>query len=59
MRVDYQMLSSSRMRNPNISTEIIGDINQGPIKSNGKGTPYAVSTLDGTLMMVQNEEILW
>lgn len=47
------------MRNPNISTEIIGDIEQGPDKPADKGTPYAVATLDGTLMLVQDEEILW
>lgn len=47
------------MRNPNISTEIIGNIEQGPEKSNDKGSPYAVATLDGTLMLVQDEQVLW
>ncbi|XP_075213351.1 KICSTOR complex protein ITFG2-like [Lycorma delicatula] len=47
------------MRNPNISTEIIGNIEQGPNKPTNKGYPYAVATLDGTLMLVQDEQIIW
>lgn len=57
--VDYHPLTSSRMRNPNISTEIVGDIEQGSNKSADKGNPYAVATLDGTLMFIQDEEIIW
>ncbi|CAH1991108.1 unnamed protein product [Acanthoscelides obtectus] len=68
--VDYQRLGISRMRNPNISTEILGDLKclHGPKDENGKrdlqqgamtGRPYALATLDGTIMLVQDEVILW
>ncbi|XP_076264137.1 KICSTOR complex protein ITFG2-like [Rhynchophorus ferrugineus] len=62
--IDYQSLGISRMRNQNISTEIIGDlkvsnINQGSNTDMSKNTPYAIATLDGTIMLVQNEIILW
>ncbi|KAJ8952025.1 hypothetical protein NQ318_023466 [Aromia moschata] len=74
--VDYQFLGISRMRNQNISTEILGDLkcsHDGCEKSNTsfssqktetsktstKGRPYAVATLDGTIMLVQDEVILW
>ncbi|XP_066154024.1 KICSTOR complex protein ITFG2-like [Euwallacea fornicatus] len=58
--VDYQFLGISRMRNQNISTEIIGDLLQSHReKSEVTGRPYAVATLDGTIMLVQDEVILW
>lgn len=63
------------MRNQNISTEILGDLkcspsdsfdkfnittqNSNSSKSSVKGRPYAVATLDGTIMLVQDEVILW
>lgn len=61
--IDYQFLGLSRMRNQNISTEIIGDLKtiqaeEDPEKAI-KGRPYAVATLDGTIMLVQDEIILW
>lgn len=52
--VDYQFLGMSRMRNQNVSTEIIADLEN---KENNK--PYAVATLDGTIMLVKDEIILW
>lgn len=83
--IDYQFLGLSRMRNQNISTEIVGNlrtVGEANINSdaesedgtNGsttksasssdknimpKGNPYAVATLDGTIMLVQDEIILW
>ncbi|KAJ1521491.1 hypothetical protein ONE63_003156 [Megalurothrips usitatus] len=55
--VDYHPLCINSMRNPNVSTEILGDIRSG---RNEKGSPFAVATLDGTLMLVHNDdEILW
>ncbi|KYN01451.1 Integrin-alpha FG-GAP repeat-containing protein 2 [Cyphomyrmex costatus] len=70
--VDYQTLGISRMRNQNISTEIIGDLKPGKTpfistieskisNSNNevtsenisKGKPYALATLDGTIMAMQ------
>lgn len=60
------------MRNQNISTEIVGDLTNNvsknqevPDEANAnneekfRGSPYAVATLDGTIMLVQNEIILW
>lgn len=62
--VDYQFLGINRMRNPNISTEILGNLR--PIEgksestqSNSKSTPYALATLDGTIILVKDEVILW
>ncbi|XP_022909335.2 KICSTOR complex protein ITFG2-like isoform X1 [Onthophagus taurus] len=70
--VDYQFLGISRMRNSNISTEILGDLvtstNSNDLDKESKsdehketqqGSPYAVATLDGTIMLVQDEIILW
>lgn len=59
--IDFQFLGVSRMRNPNISTEILGDINS-PLNespTSGQSRPYAIATLDGTIMLVQDEVILW
>ncbi|XP_015928264.1 KICSTOR complex protein ITFG2 [Parasteatoda tepidariorum] len=54
----HHALASSRMRNPNISSEILGGICG---VRNGKPTDslIAVATLDGTLMLVDGDEILW
>ena len=76
--IDYQFLGISRMRNQNISTEILGDFktgNAGNLENSHDSTkiaqksdensqvtrrcPYAVATLDGTIMLVQDEVILW
>ncbi|KAL1502311.1 hypothetical protein ABEB36_007476 [Hypothenemus hampei] len=62
--IDYQFLGISRMRNQNISTEIIGDLMQSndieqEDQNRYKNRPYAVATLDGTIMLVQDEVILW
>lgn len=48
------------MRNHNISTEILGDFKtDDKTDTKEKRSPYAVATLDGTIMLVQNEVILW
>lgn len=53
------------MRNQNISTEILGDLKSSSHKntdsghSTTTGPPYALATLDGTIMLVQDEVILW
>ncbi|KAK9720116.1 Integrin-alpha FG-GAP repeat-containing protein 2 [Popillia japonica] len=71
--VDYQFLGISRMRNPNISSEILGDVRTIPNLNNStdsdrsdrnnggkvRGNPYAIATLDGTIMLLQDEVILW
>lgn len=60
--IDYQFLGLSRMRNQNISTEIIGNLrslDDSTKETEGRGKPYAVATLDGTIMLVQDEIILW
>nr|CAH7722893.1 unnamed protein product [Callosobruchus chinensis] len=68
--VDYQRLGISRMRNPNISTEILGDLRCSHEKEDAggagdsqqcisKGRPYALATLDGTIMLVKDEVISW
>nr|CAD7427221.1 unnamed protein product [Timema monikensis] len=58
--VDYHPLLSSRMRNPNVSTEILGCIRPpGAAKEDRTTMRYAVATLDGTLMLVQGQDVLW
>ncbi|XP_067007685.2 KICSTOR complex protein ITFG2 [Anabrus simplex] len=57
--IDYHPLSLSHMRNPNVSTEIVGDVRPPDNAKEGSTMRYAVATLDGTLMLVQNEDILW
>jgi hypothetical protein len=56
--IEYHALSSSKMRNPNVSTEI-----QGGIRTGGSDScvtlRYAVATLDGTLMLVEDESVIW
>lgn len=59
-KIDYCPLSYSRMRSPNVSTEIVGSVKTGSDKTRvDAGLPYTVSTTDGTLMLVQDEIILW
>lgn len=63
--IDYQFLGINRMRNQNISTEILGDLKPSAKKksdaghSTTTGPPYALATLDGSIMLVQDEVILW
>ncbi|XP_069677567.1 KICSTOR complex protein ITFG2-like isoform X1 [Periplaneta americana] len=56
--VEYHPLSCSRMRNPNVSTEIQGGIKMGSTDTSASSL-YAVATLDGTLMLVQDENVVW
>lgn len=56
--VEYHPLSLSHLCNPNVSTEIVGDV-EPPRTSHSLARRYAVATLDGTLMLVQDENILW
>lgn len=56
MSIDYHPLAYSHMRNPNVSTEILGNISQGnslPEGQEEKGALYAVATLDGTLVILR------
>ncbi|XP_076064601.1 KICSTOR complex protein ITFG2-like [Oratosquilla oratoria] len=48
----YEPLASARLRNPNIDTEICGNLKEG----SGE-TAFAVATLDGTLMLVRDGKI--
>nr|CAD7397699.1 unnamed protein product [Timema poppensis] len=58
--VDYLPLLSSRMRNPNVSTEILGCIRPpGAAKDDRTTMRYAVATLDGTLMSMQVDHQLF
>ncbi|GIY61401.1 KICSTOR complex protein ITFG2 [Caerostris darwini] len=54
----HHPLASSRMRNPNISSEILGGL-QGSVCGKPCDSLIAVATLDGTLMLVNGDEILW
>ncbi|KAG9509377.1 KICSTOR complex protein ITFG2 [Fragariocoptes setiger] len=62
---EYHQLSLAQMRNPHISTDIIGGINlckdskRNPSESSKSSSLIVISTLDGTLMLVDKDEILW
>ncbi|RWS09632.1 integrin-alpha FG-GAP repeat-containing protein 2-like protein [Dinothrombium tinctorium] len=55
----YYELDSAKMRNRNISTEIVGGIYG--LNRNNEETKslLAIGTVDGTLMLVDESEILW
>lgn len=63
MTVDYLPLASGNVRNLSISSEIIGNLTMknidSPDTNSERGMPYAIATLDGTLMLVRDEEIIW
>ncbi len=61
--VDYEEMASYQMRNPNVSSEIVGSFIEG---DEGEGdndddaaSPYAICTLDGNLILAKKDEILW
>ena len=62
MCVEYEPLGVNRRRNPNVSAEILGGFTTG---GESRGTRYAIITLDGTIMLVDNcdkppmESIMW
>jgi len=61
MSVEYEPLGVNRRRNPNVSAEILGGFHS----RDGVGSRYAICTLDGTIMLVDNcdkspmESIMW
>lgn len=55
---EHHPLALSRIRNPNISTEIVGGI-KGIRNNHVVDNLIAVATLDGTLMLVDGDNILW
>ncbi|XP_041366472.1 KICSTOR complex protein ITFG2-like isoform X2 [Gigantopelta aegis] len=56
----YHPLGSSRARNKDVSTIIIGGISRDKKdKSEPSSTYYALATLDGTLSLVESDKILW
>jgi hypothetical protein len=56
--MDYEPLEVDKMRNFNVSAEILGGFSA-PITSDDKSSPYTLSLLDGTIMFVKNEEVVW
>ncbi|GFO50621.1 integrin-alpha FG-GAP repeat-containing protein 2-like [Plakobranchus ocellatus] len=63
----YHPLALMQMRNKDTSTVIVGGINRGRPSQSGNGveeakpgaTYYALATLDGSLLLVENDSILW
>jgi len=51
MSVEYEPLGVNRRRNPNVSAEILGGFRS---SEDGLGTRYAILTLDGTLLLVDD-----
>merc|ERR1712112_672053 len=62
MSVEYEPLGVNRRRNRNVSAEILGGFES---KEGGPGTRYAIVTLDGTVLLVDQgtkdpmDSIMW
>lgn len=54
---EYHQLALSQMRNQNVSTEVLGGIKES--KDSGYNSLIVIATLDGTLMLVDKDKILW
>lgn len=54
---EYHQLALNRMRNPHVSTEALGGIRNS--RDGNRGSLIAIATLDGTLMLVDSDEIRW
>lgn len=54
---EYHQLALAQMRNHHISTEVLGGIRDG--KNSDSYSLIVIATLDGTLMLVNKDEILW
>lgn len=54
---EYHQLALAQMRNHHISTEVLGGIRDG--KDSNNYSLIVIATLDGTLMLVNKDEILW
>lgn len=54
---EYHQLALAQMRNHHISTEVLGGIKNG--RDSQSYTLIVIATLDGTLMLVNKDEILW
>lgn len=54
---EYHQLAISQMRNHHISTEVLGGIRHK--KKSDSYSLIVIATLDGTLMLVNKDEILW
>jgi len=58
MSIDYHPLAYSHMRNPNVSTEVLGNISQIG-NDDQRVSLYDVAKLNVTIKLVQDEQILW
>ncbi len=56
----YHPLGTARARNPAVTTEVLGNISRRK-KGEESNVPnyYALCTLDGTLTLIDNDNILW
>lgn len=54
---EYHQLALAQMRNHHICTEVLGGIRDG--KNSDSYSLIVIATLDGTLMLVNKDEILW
>ncbi|XP_065213929.1 KICSTOR complex protein ITFG2-like [Planococcus citri] len=63
MTVKYHPSMSTKIRNNGISSKIIGNLHMyqrdRDMKQNESSLPYAIATLDGTLMLFKDEKMLW
>lgn len=54
---EYHQLALAQMRNHHVSTEVLGGIRDS--KGSESYSSVVIATLDGTLMLVNEDEILW
>lgn len=54
---EYHQLALAQMRNHHVSTEVLGGIRDS--KGSDSYSSVVIATLDGTLMLVNRDEILW
>ncbi len=54
--VNQEEMATHQMRNLNVSSEIVGGF---VCPDSEDETPYAISTLEGTLILARKKEILW
>lgn len=56
---EYHQLALAQMRNHHVSTEVLGSIKDKDREDPNSCSLIVIATLDGTLMLVNKDEILW
>lgn len=57
--LNYEQLAAHSTRNENVSCEIQGCIESKQDMDKKTGTPYAIATLEGSLIMARDDKVIW